>query len=88
MKVLATKVPAKAITVYARWNANEYTIKYTDGTNSTINQNAIFDEKITLANAGFDKTGYTLTSWNTKADGTGTKYVGTEEYNTNQALID
>ena len=64
------------ITLYAQWKANEYIIKYNSntGTGTMSNQTASYDKEITLVENTFTKEGYTFIGWNTKADGTGTKY--------------
>ncbi|EFA22930.1 repeat protein [Bifidobacterium gallicum DSM 20093 = LMG 11596] len=38
------------------------------------------DDVVTLPTSGFARTGYTFTSWNTKADGTGTTYQAGARY--------
>ncbi|QQE79540.1 InlB B-repeat-containing protein [Alicyclobacillus sp. SO9] len=68
-------------TLYAKWTANKYTVTYkgnsstggtmpTDSNTYTIGMNATVLGDGTLA-----KTGYTFSGWNTKADGTGTRYA-------------
>ena len=53
-----------------------YTIKYdaNGGTGAPSNQTKKQGESLTISTAKPTKTGYTFTSWNTKKDGTGTKY--------------
>ena len=74
-----TTMPSKGITVYAKWIPNNYTIKFNSnggvGIKEDINTN--YDETIVLKNP-FTKEGYTFNSWNTKEDGTGTKYSNNE----------
>ena len=78
----------KAITFYAKWQANTYTITYkaNGGSGSDQTQTATYGTSWTTKNAStFTRTGYTLSSWNTNADGSGTKYsVNTGQ--TNQQL--
>lgn len=65
------------ITLYAKWTANKYTVKFdaNGGTGSMSNQSHTYgDSKALTANA-FTRTGYTFAGWNTKADGTGTSYT-------------
>lgn len=68
-------------TVTANWKANEYTIHFegngsTDG--SMSDESMIYDTENSLSPNQFTKAGYTFTGWNTKADGTGTKYDNKE----------
>ena len=53
-----------------------YTVKYdaNGGTGVPSNQTKKQGESLTISTAKPTKTGYTFTSWNTKKDGTGTKY--------------
>lgn len=47
-----------------------------DGNNNSFVQYVTYDSSITLKNTDtFNRKGYTLSSWNTKADGTGTSYL-------------
>ena len=53
-----------------------YTVKYdaNGGTGAPSNQTKKQGKSLTISTAKPTKTGYTFTSWNTKKDGTGTKY--------------
>ena len=69
--------PTGATTYYAYYKANSYTVKFNanEGTGTMSNQSHTYGvSKILTANA-FTRTGYTFAGWNTKADGTGTKYT-------------
>ncbi|MBQ3016212.1 MAG: InlB B-repeat-containing protein [Clostridia bacterium] len=73
-----TSVSGSTVTLYAQWKANGFIIIYngngaTGG--STASTNHTYDVSAALRANGFTKTGYTFDSWNTKADGTGTKYT-------------
>lgn len=67
------------VTLYAIWNANNYTIHF-DGNGNTSGQagadlTAAIDRQVQLSGKGnLEKIGYTFAGWNTKADGTGTTY--------------
>ena len=66
------------VTLYAEWVANTYTITY-NGNNKTsgsVPSNTTGNGSVTLENNSgtLAKTGYTLTGWNTQADGQGTHY--------------
>lgn len=70
---------AANVTLYAHWNKIVHTITYnsntgtgtvTDPTEYGVGENAVVKDS-----SGISKDGYTFTSWNTKADGTGTSYA-------------
>ncbi len=63
--------------LYAIWKANTYTIKFNgnSGTGTMSDQSMTYDQTKTLPANEYTKTGYTFDSWNTKADGSGTKYT-------------
>lgn len=65
-----------SVNVYAQWQANTYTISYkaNSGTGTDQAQTVTYGVSWTTKGAIYTKTGYTQTSWNTKADGTGTNY--------------
>ena len=67
------------VTLYAQWTPNTYTIKF-NGNGSTsgtmaAQKNCAYGSSIMLASNSFEKTGYTFSLWNTKADGTGKQYA-------------
>ncbi|QSO51241.1 InlB B-repeat-containing protein [Alicyclobacillus curvatus] len=73
-------MPATNVTLYAQWTVNTYFLSY-DGNGSTSGSvpsgsNPAYNTTVTVAgNTGnLQKTGYTFTGWNTKADGSGTSY--------------
>lgn len=72
------------LTVYAQWKEHSYNIKYnandtgtsTVSTGTTASDTGImYGKEVAIKKNGFTKVGYTFTGWNTKADGTGTKYT-------------
>ena len=71
------------IHMYAQWKANQYQVKFdknsTDATGTMANQTHIFDTAQTLTANTYTRLGYTFIGWNTKADGSGTKYSNTQE---------
>ena len=76
---------AADITLYAEWTLNSYTITY-DGninTGGTAPADTTGNGSVTLrTNSGtLAKTGYTLTGWNTLANGQGTHYALGGSYN-------
>lgn len=72
----STTMPTQNTTYYAQWKANTYTITYkaNGGSGADQTQSVQYGTAWTTKGAIFTKTGYTLSSWNTKADGSGTKY--------------
>lgn len=72
-----TITPTANMTLYAQWESDKAVVTYNanDGsgtTSVTVNKNST----ITLNDgSGFSKTNSKLLGWNTKADGTGTKYT-------------
>lgn len=70
-------MPAGAITLTANAKANTYTIAYNNngGTGSMTSTSCTYDVAQTLRSNTMSRIGYTFSGWNTKADGTGTKYA-------------
>ena len=71
------------LTLYAIWDEIQYKITFNgNGETSDYNGNITFDWDLTypsnnivaFGNMGFSKNDFILDNWNTKADGTGTKY--------------
>lgn len=65
------------LTLYAKWKANSYTIKFNGNGStggSTASMTMTYDVAKNLTANGFTKSGYHFTGWNTKADGSGTSY--------------
>ena len=64
-------------TLYAKWTANKYTVKFNGNSNtsgSMSDQSFTYDVAQNLTANAFSRTGYTFAGWNTKRDGTGTLY--------------
>ena len=66
----------KSITLYPHWKPNTYAVQFNanGGTGTMQNQSFTYDAAKNLTASAFSKTGYTFVGWNTKADGSGTKY--------------
>lgn len=64
-------------TLYAHWSADNYTVVFNKngGSGSMSNQSIARDQSVALTANAFTKTGYSFSSWNTKADGSGTSYA-------------
>lgn len=65
-------------TLYAKWTANTYTIKF-DGNGAKKGstkqiQNVKYGSKVKLTKNGFERKGYKFVGWNTKKNGKGTTY--------------
>ena len=71
-------------TINATWIAKNLTINYyaNNGTETTSTQAVTYDDTVSLKNENeFSKEGYTLSGWNTKADGSGTQYSVNQTFN-------
>ena len=76
-------------TINATWIAKNLTINYyaNNGTETTSTQAVTYDDTVSLKNENeFSKEGYTLSGWNTKADGSGTQYSVYQNFNNFQVL--
>ena len=65
-----------SFTLKAQWKANSHTITYSanGGNGSNQTQTVQYGTSWTTKGAIYSKSGYTQTSWNTQANGSGTKY--------------
>lgn len=72
-----TAVPNGAVTLYAQWKANTYTVTFNanGGKGTMDDQTFTYDVEQALTANAFTRTGYTFTGWNTKKDGSGTAYT-------------
>ncbi len=66
-----------AVTLYAQWKVNTYSIAFNSNgaSGSMSNLSMTYGTAKNLTANAFTKTGYTFTGWNTKADGSGTMYA-------------
>ncbi len=62
--------------LYAKWNANSYTVTYNSngGSGSMAADTVYYNSSYKTKQNAFTKTGYTFAGWNEKADGTGTAW--------------
>ena len=83
------------VTLYARWSYNppityNYIYYYPNGgtgNNLTQNKQTGYDVSIyTQSQAGYSRSGYSFTGWNTRSDGTGTSYSAGQTYSSNANL--
>lgn len=68
-----TNVDGGVVTLFAKWTANGYTVKYDGNGNdggATADSSHIYDASSALTANGFAKTGYTFAGWATSAGGT------------------
>lgn len=82
-------VDDNAITLYAIWQINTWTVSYNNngGSGTISNQTKTYGQALTLSSgSGFSKTGYTLKNWNTQSGGGGTTYSLGGSYTGNAAL--
>ena len=75
-KKKVTSVKNASKTLYAKWSANTYTIKFNSngGSGKQSNQKLTYGKQSNIATNKFYRKGYTFIGWNTKANGTGTAY--------------
>ena len=68
---------AAAITLYAQWMPNTYTIVFNanGGTGEIADQQMTYGVYSSLTQNEFTRTGYTFDGWNTAKDGSGTAYA-------------
>ena len=75
--------------LYAQWTRNSWAVTYNanGGQGAVSNQTKYYAIDLALSNGqGYTRALYTLTGWNTKADGTGTAYALGATYQGNSAL--
>ena len=71
------------VILYAKWTANQYTIKFngngaTSGSMKAV-KNCKYNKTYTLKKNSFKRKGYTFAGWNTKKDGSGKNYKNKAE---------
>ena len=77
-----------ALTLYAIWQANTWTVSYNanGGSGAPGNQTKTYGVNLTLSSTKPTRTGYTFLRWNTNSSGTGTNYNSGATYTANAAL--
>lgn len=77
-----------ALTLYAIWSINKWTVSYdaNGGSGAPGNQTKTYNSTLTLSSTKPTLTGYTFKEWNTSSDGTGTSYSAGGSYTGNAAL--
>lgn len=77
-----------AVTLYAKWELKTYAISYNanGGSGAPSKQTKTHGTALTLSSDKPSKTGYTFASWNTAANGSGTKYNSGASYTANSAV--
>ena len=78
-----TQPITKNITIKASWIAKNLKVNYyaNNGSENSLIQDVTYDTEVNLKdNNSFTKTGYTLSSWNTKPDGTGISYETNKKF--------
>ncbi|MCQ2374828.1 MAG: InlB B-repeat-containing protein [Salinivirgaceae bacterium] len=85
---------SEAGTLYAKWTANTYQVRYNanNGSGTMTNSSHTYNAAKTLSANSFTRTGYTFTGWNTAANGSGVNYTNSQSVtnlsNTNGAIVD
>lgn len=76
-----------ALTLYAIWTPNTYTVSYNanGGSGTTSSQTKTYGVNLTLRSNGFTRTNYVFKNWNTNSGGTGTSYSAGGSYTANAA---
>ena len=76
-----------ALTLYAIWTPNTYTISYNanGGSGTTSSQTKTYGVNLTLRSNNFTRTNYVFKNWNTNSGGTGTSYSAGGSYTANAA---
>lgn len=78
-----TKPITQNTTIKASWIAKNFNINYhaNDNSNNSLYQYVTYDTEVTIKDSNaFTKKGYTLSSWNTEADGTGISYETNKKF--------
>ena len=77
-----------AVTLYAVWQVNTWTVSYNanSGSGAPANQTKTYDKALTLSSVRPTRTGYAFLRWNTAADGSGTNYAPGASYTANAAV--
>ena len=72
-----TQTNNATVALYAQWQANRYQVRFDlNGGSGTVNPiSAEYGKTYSLPSAAPSRAGYTLSGWNTKADGKGTGYA-------------
>jgi len=71
------QIPSHVVTLYAHWRINQYAVTFdaNDGTGTEAGETADFSSTVPLAKGDHvSRQGWTLDSWNTERDGSGTRY--------------
>lgn len=68
----------EVIYLYAQWEENSYQIvfdkNHSQATGMMATMDVAYSSRVTIPECGFNRAGYHLGSWNTKADGSGERY--------------
>ena len=77
-----------ALTLYAQWTANTYTVKYdaNGGTGAPANQTKTYGVDLTLSTTKPTRTNYNFLGWSTSSTATSAQYVSGGKYTANSAV--
>lgn len=74
-----SSVDGGIVSLYAQWSPISYSVKFDKNsaaaTGTMADESFTYDVAKNLTEVGFSRTGHTFSTWNTKADGTGTSYA-------------
>ena len=78
-----TTMTGGTVTLYAVWKANTYDVRFdaNGGSGNMLPQSIGRTDSTALYANIFTRTGFAFSGWNTKADGTGLRYVNGQEVN-------
>ena len=85
----ATYAANEAMTLYAVWKANEYTVSYdaNGGANAPAAQTKVYEEDLTLSSDIPTKTGYTFVGWALNSNSTTALYQAGGTYTNNEGAV-
>lgn len=83
-----TSTNGATVTLYAHWKINTFSVSFNanGGSGAPSAQTKTYGTALTLSSTKPTRTGYTFTSWNTKADGSGTSYAAGASYTANSDI--
>ena len=83
-------MPASALTLYAQWTADNYSITYfaNGGSSAPVAQTETYGTVASVSATPATRSGYTFDGWNTQADGLGTSRASGSSFTMSNANVD